>query len=253
MALKESRKIIRSYNSIANALVLFEAMWVDGWGNTVLKWIEGLRATILIKAPEPHAAEVDSNKSSHRMYVNLDPAIIELVQEAKGLTRLGVLIPEEVKLLVEQEARFKAYKDALLHMLREIDRIKPMMNEVLQTVCTGIWEELDRRISPGLTSVMWTSLGIQEYIDDIMAFLGKTEDLLCNCDQIIENRIARGIREIESMLLSDIPTQGFPFDVEDFINYQELCMKERAAIMDRRNYDVEVPTSGLHHPLHNHN
>ena len=119
MALKESKKIIRSYNNIANALVLFESMWIDGWCKTVFKWIEGLRATLLVREPHKNSkadeAEMETEMEGEgkgggegegggggevatlpRLYVNLDPAILELVEEAKGLARLGVRIPEQV-------------------------------------------------------------------------------------------------------------------------------------------------------------
>lgn len=135
--------------------------WIDGWCKTVFKWIEGLRATLLVREPpknnkaskDQEEAEAATREEAPegegdivtegevaalpRLYVNLDPAILELVEEAKGLARLGVRIPEQVMLIVDQEATFKAYKGQLLFLLKERDRVRPLMAPVLNTLCQG--------------------------------------------------------------------------------------------------------------------
>jgi len=278
MALKESRKIIRSYNSIANALILFESMWIEGWTKAVFKWLTGLRATLLVKSPNQRDQALDSPPPSPttafegggsnllgRLYVNLDPAVIELVEEAKGLKRLGVRIPEEVTLVVDQESRFKAHKDRLLHMIREIERIRPKQKEVLDALLDGLWEELERRIEPGLVSIMWTSLGIEEYIEHCMKLIRKIEEVIHNTDEIISNRIDPAISELETLTLTDIMENGGePYDVDDFIIDQEQrtkehCSaidpnpnpnpnpnpKEHCSAIDRKSYDIEVAVKDL--------
>ena len=107
-------------------------------------------------------------------------------------------------LIVNQEARFKAYKGQLLYLLQERDRVRPLMAPVLQGLCRGLWDELARRLEPGLVSILWTSLEIPGYIEGCLEMVHRLEILLLDCGQIITNRIEKRIEELRRMLLTDI-------------------------------------------------
>jgi len=56
--------------------------------------------------------------------VNFDEEILTLIREAKCLSRIGSIdIPESAKIVLLQEDKFKMYKNELLFVLSEHQRI----------------------------------------------------------------------------------------------------------------------------------
>ncbi len=52
MASKEAKRIVKTYNKVAKALVEFEVMWTQAWINSVENAKAGLQATLIVKHPE---------------------------------------------------------------------------------------------------------------------------------------------------------------------------------------------------------
>jgi len=76
MEMKEGKKIIRTYNRVAEALIAFETLWHDAWCNSIEACKSGLHATLMIKHPH-----------NPRVFANFDPEILQLIREAKCLSR----------------------------------------------------------------------------------------------------------------------------------------------------------------------
>jgi hypothetical protein len=75
---KESKKIIRTYNKVARALIEYETLWHHAWCKSIEAAKSGLQATLIIRHPR-----------SGMLFVNFDREILQLIREAKFLQRMG--------------------------------------------------------------------------------------------------------------------------------------------------------------------
>ena len=89
--------MIRNYNKMAGVLMEFEMLYHRGWYRAVETARSGMQASLLIRHP-------DTNK----LYVNFDPQILELIQEAKYLRKLNLEIPDAALTLCLKEEKIKA-------------------------------------------------------------------------------------------------------------------------------------------------
>lgn len=70
-----------------------------GWCRAVETALTGLTATLLIRHPD-----------TRQLFVNFDPHILELIQEAKYLKKLNLEIPHSAILLCKKEDQIKDYR-----------------------------------------------------------------------------------------------------------------------------------------------
>ena len=99
LATKDSRKIIKTYNKVARTLVAFEYLsaWT-AWCRSVESAKAGLQATLIIA--------IRIRKSCTLISIQ---KFLQLIREAKCLSRIGIDIPESAKIVLLQEDKFKGY------------------------------------------------------------------------------------------------------------------------------------------------
>lgn len=68
----DAKKVIKNFNKMASVLMEYEMLYHRSWCRAIESVKSGMHAALLIKHPE-----------SKELFVNLDPAILELIQEAK--------------------------------------------------------------------------------------------------------------------------------------------------------------------------
>ncbi|XP_056227121.1 dynein axonemal heavy chain 5-like, partial [Seriola aureovittata] len=77
----ELTKVIRSYNKMAVVLLQYEALHLRGWSRAAESTPRCLSAALLVR------------HESSEVLVNLDPVVLEVLQEARWMTKLGVTVP----------------------------------------------------------------------------------------------------------------------------------------------------------------
>ncbi len=147
MATKEAKRIVKTYNRVAAALVEFEALWHRAWVKSVDTARAGLSATLLARNPETGG-----------LVVNFDREVSQLLRETRCLQAMGVEVPESARMVLLQEEKFKGVHSQLVFVIKEYDRIMAGVLPVARPLLRPHLDELDRRIAPGLTTLTWTSL-----------------------------------------------------------------------------------------------
>ena len=51
MASKDSKRIVRTYNRVAKALIEFETLWVQAWIRSIESAKAGLQSTLIVRHP----------------------------------------------------------------------------------------------------------------------------------------------------------------------------------------------------------
>eukprot|EP00754_Rhynchopus_humris_P030089 Rhum_TRINITY_DN15257_c1_g1::Rhum_TRINITY_DN15257_c1_g1_i3::g.146501::m.146501/K10408/DNAH; dynein heavy chain, axonemal len=222
---KESKKIIRTYNKIARALIEFETVWLNAWKQSIGNMKSGLNATLLVR-------------NEGKLYVNFDIEILQLIKEARALMRMDVVIPQSAKMVLMQEQKFKKFYGQLTHAIKEYDRVVCRIIPVTRSLMAKNLEILDNAIRPGEISLTWTSMNIDGYISRVHAALHKLDVVVTQVNNIVQNRIQANLKFISSTLLVNLP-ENQSFSLEQFVSLQEKHIKSQSELMDIKNCEVE--------------
>eukprot|EP00756_Hemistasia_phaeocysticola_P037128 Hpha_TRINITY_DN16680_c2_g14::TRINITY_DN16680_c2_g14_i1::g.182401::m.182401/K10408/DNAH; dynein heavy chain, axonemal len=222
---KESKKIIRTYNKIARALIEFETVWYNAWVQSIEGMKSGLSATLLVR-------------HNQKLFVNFDIEILQLVKESRHIMRMGIHIPQSAKMVLMQEHKFKTFHDQLSFAIKEYDRVVSRIIPVTKSLMARNLEMLDTIIRPGESSLTWTSMNIDGYIQRVHSALSRLDVVVSQVNNIVHNRIQSNLKFISSTLLVNLP-ENQSFSLEQFVSLQEKHIKGQSELMDIKNCEVE--------------
>ena len=200
MSTKESKKIIRTYNRVARALVEFETLWHQAWCKSIDAAKSGLAATLFVKPP-----------NTSKLYANFDHEILQLIRETRCLLRLHVEVPEGAKMVLMQDAKFKHYHGRIIYTLKEYDRVLGRIYPIIKPLLLLHLEDLDAKMQPALSTLTWTSLNIETFLGVVEHGLFKLDDLVTKMSDMIDNRIEHNLKIIGRTVLVDLDEDKFPF------------------------------------------
>uniref|UniRef100_A0A3B4UMV2 Dynein axonemal heavy chain 5 n=1 Tax=Seriola dumerili TaxID=41447 RepID=A0A3B4UMV2_SERDU len=140
----------------------------------------GLQASLLVRS-----------KETGELFVNFDPEILTQIRETNCMTRMNLEIPPFAALLQQKQ-----------------DTLKKNYNKL----------QVDEAIHPGLTSLNWTSLNIEKYLD--------LELLMDRVNDLVEFRIDAVLQEMSGSTLCVLP-EDEPVTCETFVQTtRDLCIRQ---------------------------
>lgn len=226
LQLRESKKIIKTYNRVARALIEFETLWHQAWIKSIDTAKAGLQATLIVRHPE-----------TGRLLVNFDREILQLIKEAKYLQRMGLSVPESAKMVLLQEDKFKYYYNKLTYIIREYDRICRSILQVAKPLLAPHVEEMEKKIQPGMYILTWTSMNIDGYLNRVTQGLSNLEELARKVNDILENRVEGNIRAIARSSMISLPTDT-TITFEEFVTGQSKHIKQQTELLKIRNVEI---------------
>lgn len=129
-------------------------------------------------------------------------------------------------------------------MLEENKRVRKKIPHAFEELMGPHIKGVDDSIEPGLTKLSWTSLNIEEYIQDVYKQLEDLELLMVRANELTEFRIDAVLQEMATTTLCQLP-QDEPWTVEEFLeNTQELCTKG-ATVLQTKSLVVQEAASEL--------
>ncbi|KAI9980320.1 hypothetical protein PInf_026449 [Phytophthora infestans] len=227
LSTKDSKKIIKTYNKVARTLVAFEYLWYEAWCRSVENARAGLHATLIIRHPD-----------TGRLFVNFDKEILQLIREARCLDRMGIEVPENARMVMLQEDKFKAYYNDLSYALHEYDRVTAKITPVTAVRLRPHLEDLQHKLRPGLVTLTWTSMNIDAYMAVAHAALQRLEELISSVLDAIENRIEKNLVIVSKASLVHLPTDQ-SFALDDFVRMQEKHVANVTKQLAAKNVEIE--------------
>lgn len=225
---REAKRIIKTYNKVAKTLVAFEYLWYEAWCKSVKSARAGLQATIIIRDP-----------SSGELHVNFDTEIFQLIREAKCLARMKLSLPEEAKLVLMQEDKFKSYYNQLRFLLNECRRVLGSIAPVVRDLLRPQIKDLESRLKPGMVTLTWTSMNIDTFRNQVERCIEKLEALVLTINDIIENRIEKNLKKVGRVVLINIPSDGI-VTLDDFVQMQSVYVKQKTQFLCSKNIEIET-------------
>uniref|UniRef100_A0A8B9H9C9 AAA+ ATPase domain-containing protein n=1 Tax=Astyanax mexicanus TaxID=7994 RepID=A0A8B9H9C9_ASTMX len=227
----EVRKIIQAYNRTAAVLVEYELLFHRGWISAAELGQQGVSASLLVR--NPHTMEI---------CVNLDPMVLEVLQEIKYMQKLGAPVPAAI---------FKIYPNIaeLIEMLRDFEAAVIRIPALLQPLMKPFINRVETALSPGLTTLSWTSLNISSY--GAYESLRELEQVGKVITDILECRIERILDFMSFTALLALPEED-PVLPKNFLSDTETCM-QRFLLKDLMSFLFKATKrslDSLRHRLH---
>lgn len=176
----EAKQIIKNYNQLSKVLLSYEILYHRGWLRQIDVICTGVHSSVLICFHQDEFSTISSSKTTSTSsiivstsevnpdyHVNFDRNILELIRETKCLARLGLEIPSQAILLTQREENFKRINQLLNQFVEKNQEIRQKIQPPFQTLLLPRIQRLNDIIKPGLTSITWVSLTIDDYIQTV--------------------------------------------------------------------------------------
>ncbi|XP_047424698.1 dynein axonemal heavy chain 5-like [Mugil cephalus] len=213
-------KVIRSYNKIAVVLLQYEVLHLQGWIQAAESAPHCLKTSLLVR-----------HHNSKEVFVNLDHVVLEVLQEVRWMTKLGVTVPKLVLKMVSREAQLKALNIRLLDVLQDygsvVGRIPPLLFPLMQPFISRV----DAALCPGLTTLSWTSLNTDGFIDGVYLALKELDHVVKVASDLLDCRIGRLLRSMSSCCLLVLPEDS-PVSPSDLVQQTESCVQAAAVTLN---------------------
>ena len=103
---------MKLYNKLSLALVRFDTLWLQQWRGGVSAKLQAIGSNLLqrVAVSDPDGGSI----------VEVSPVapLLTLLEEGKGLMRLGLEVPDGVRAVIQQEARIKKYRQHLEEIVK---------------------------------------------------------------------------------------------------------------------------------------
>jgi dynein heavy chain len=232
---KDAKKIIRMYNKMAKTLVEFETLWYQAWVVSIDAAKNGLGATLIVRHPD-----------DQKPHVNFDWDILQLIREAKCLSRMGIEIPESARMVLLQELKFKQYFNTLQHILKEYRRVIQMVRPISANLLKPHLDNLEFMLRPGMVALKWTSMNIDQYIHNVWLELTKLEQLVRIVNDMMESRIDANLKHVNRIMLVDLPQEADgPVGLDDFVDIQERHVRDMTGLLMSKSQEIEMSVNDM--------
>ncbi|XP_077101314.1 dynein axonemal heavy chain 5-like [Siphateles boraxobius] len=227
MQTADRRKIIRAYNRLAAVLLEYEMIHHRAWIEGVDLVLYGLNASLLTIHPK-----------TKEFYVNLDPLVLEVLQEANSMYQRGADVPDVIRNMATKQPQLKEYREKLQGMLREFNTAVRRIPGVLKSPMQPFIRSVKTALYPGLTILSWTSLNIDYFIGCVYKALQELEQVVKVAMDILECRIDSVLKSMCSTHLITLPNDE-PVTPDTFLTNAETTISTAREMLKIASQQVE--------------
>ncbi|XP_055363688.1 dynein axonemal heavy chain 5 [Betta splendens] len=224
----EMSKVIQSYNKLATVLLQYEVLQLHGWSQAAERASHFLSAALLVR-----------HEHSQEVLVNLDPAVLEVLAEARWMTKLGLAVPNVVVKMMRREAGVRALSQRLLQLLQDygsaVARIPPLLLPLVQPFISRV----EASLSPGLTTLSWTALNTHEFVDEVYVALDELDQVARVSTDVLKCRVERLLQAMSSCRLLLLPEDS-PLPPLELLQQTEHAAQAAAVTLKRQSQQVET-------------
>ncbi|XP_053396215.1 dynein axonemal heavy chain 5-like isoform X3 [Mercenaria mercenaria] len=229
----EAKKIVRNYNKMAGVLMEYEMLYHRGWIRAIEAAKSGLNASLLVRHPD-----------TGDLYVNFDIQVVELIQEAKCLQALNLEVPDTVKELQTKEEEIKTANVNLTEMLHEYRNILSNISPVLMPLMKPYKDKVEEELQPGVVALTWTSLNVEEYIENNYKVMGELDKLSKTVHDILECRIEAVLEDMSATALCELP-EDEAVTMEKFLEITTEVVETASKYLANQSHLVETAVYDL--------
>ncbi|XP_052831159.1 dynein axonemal heavy chain 5-like [Octopus bimaculoides] len=230
---EESKAIIVKYNRMTKVLLEFEILYYREWLHQVESVKEKLQSPLLVRHPK-----------TKELFVNFDSKVMMMIRETECMARLGYIIPPFACILRSRQEEYKKICNGLELMLKENNNIRSKFPSVLEPLMQVHIARVDKAIEPGLTTLTWTAIGINEYLENVEHALKLFTLLLDRVTDICEFRIEANLLDISQVKLCELP-EVEPWSVKYFMEKTQFLCAQGAQSLSHKSQNLENAVNEL--------
>ena len=230
---KENKKCVENAWRFMKKIGLHKLLIHEKWEKRVETSKPALQATLL------------TGGGDKVWQVNFESEIMTIIREAKCMSRMGMKLREDAKIILLQEEKFKTYYNELDYLIKEYNRISEKIRSNTRDILRPHLEDLETRLRPGSITLTWTSMNIDGYLQHVHEGLQKLEQFIIKINDIMDNRIENNLKEVSKTELVDLSIGNKPFALDEFVEKQEKCITEKSKGLKAKNMEVEQAVADL--------
>ncbi|XP_067341566.1 dynein axonemal heavy chain 5 isoform X2 [Channa argus] len=223
----EMTKVVQSYNRIAVVLLQYEMLHLRAWSQAAESAPHSLSAALLVR-----------HETTKEVFVNLDPVVLEVLQEARWMNKLGATVPKVIIKMMNREEQLKALDHRLLELLQDyssvVHRIPPLLLPLMQPFIGRV----EAALSPGLTTFSWMSLNADGFIASVYLALKELDHVAKVATDLLECRIGRLLQAMSSCCLLVLPEDS-PVSPQDLLLQTDSSVQAAALTLSWQSQQVE--------------
>ncbi|CAK4776251.1 unnamed protein product [Aphanomyces euteiches] len=165
---EDSKEVIKMYTNLVASLMEFKAATVKTWAHSIeISSKSKLKLPLLRKDPD-----------SGLVFVNFDPALVQLLREVKYFIVLKIEIPEEAMTIYRKAEVFRRQTGNLDLIVDMYNRVHTTLLPVERPLVKSHLDKIDQILSRGIRSLNWKSHGIDMFLKDSMTDVNEASALL---------------------------------------------------------------------------
>ncbi|XP_075719889.1 dynein axonemal heavy chain 8 [Rhinoderma darwinii] len=216
------------YNSIAYVLVEFEVLHHRVWFNDLSTELQdAMQAKLLVRHPE-----------TKQMFVNFDPKFRMILQETKGMMKMGLDIPEGAEEFLKTEVELNSNHLQLENLLKNYENLRGQIHPAFANLLSGKIRKVENTLCKGLTNLTWSSVALEHFFEAVDANLQMSRLLVNKVNDILRIRIDVILKDIAETLLIVLP-EDVPTTIENMLSSNEIYVKEMAKHLNHKSEQIE--------------
>ncbi|KAI3354987.1 hypothetical protein L3Q82_004779 [Scortum barcoo] len=223
----EMTKVIRNYNKMSVVLLQYEVLHLQAWSQAAESVPHRLNAALLVR-----------HENSKEVFVNLDPVVLEVLQESRWMTKLGVMVPKVVLKMSSRETQVKDLHRRLLDLLQDYSSVVARIPPFLLPLMQPFIGQVEASLSPGLTTLSWTALNTDTFINRVYMALNDLDQVSKVASDLLECRIGRLLQAMSSCCLLVLPKDS-PVSPQDLLLQTDSSVQAAAITLNWQSQQVE--------------
>jgi dynein heavy chain len=233
----------KQFNKLCNQLIEYESLWFQAWQRSTEQAKKGLRSRLIVADPK-----------THKLVVNFDQGVLVLIREARHLQLMGFEIPNSARMILLLEDKLRHYYAEITHALELYNSAVDKVTPITRSLLTPHLQDLERAISPAVTTMTWTSMNIDQFLTNLRQVLSRFEHLVTQINDITTNRIEKNLTAISNFHVLNLPPTK-TFLVREFYAEQKKHVESSIKFLVAKNVEVERAVNDLieavvNYPLH---
>eukprot|EP00767_Chilomastix_cuspidata_P004259 gnl/Chilomastix_cuspidata/4391.p1 GENE.gnl/Chilomastix_cuspidata/4391~~gnl/Chilomastix_cuspidata/4391.p1 ORF type:complete len:5137 (+),score=567.95 gnl/Chilomastix_cuspidata/4391:1094-15412(+) len=115
---------------------------------------------------------------AYEIQVNFTPALLELIEEARMLSKLGFVVSDTTMNIVLQERKYRAYCDGLANLLNTTKTALHGLTPLERKLTKIPMSKLAVALRPGFGPLNWNSLAVQDFISSALEAVGEFQQVI---------------------------------------------------------------------------
>ncbi|KAK7881267.1 hypothetical protein WMY93_029676 [Mugilogobius chulae] len=212
----ELSRLVQFYNRTAVVLMQYELLHLQHWNQAAEGAPVLLRSSLLVRL------------QNQDLSVNLSPGVLEVLEEARWMKKMGLEVPTSVEKMSRRESHIRALKTRLLDLLQDFHSVLDQIPQALVPLLQTFISDVNSALSPGLTTLTWSSLNAQAFVDSVQRPLLQLKQVCKSVSDILDCRIGRLLQRISSTVLLILPETN-PVTPEELLSSTERELNQTAA------------------------